>query len=129
MADKILYHVWFATKRRKWLLQGEIPEAVKNVLRETARSKGIDLLACETMVDHVHIMVRTELASLPKVMQALKGISSKAVFEKFPEIKLDAHVNNFWQRHYAFKPVPEEAINDVAEYIRTQSDRPEKYER
>lgn len=129
MADKVLYHVWFATKRRGWILQGEINEAIKAALWETARDKVIDLLVCETMVDHVHLLIRIEPTNLPKVMQALKGISSKAVLQKFPELKLDAGVGNFWQRHYGAKPVPDEAADEVVEYIRTQRERLEMYER
>lgn len=31
-----IYHVWFATKRRKWLLQGYAEERVKALLAEAA---------------------------------------------------------------------------------------------
>ena len=43
------YHVWFATKRRKRLLVGEIEEKVKRMFHQIADDQEIQLLACETM--------------------------------------------------------------------------------
>jgi REP element-mobilizing transposase RayT len=41
-----LYHVWFATKRRKWLLQGDVAEAVKELMWKVAKEKDIGLSEC-----------------------------------------------------------------------------------
>jgi REP element-mobilizing transposase RayT len=46
-----LYHVWFATKRRKWLLQGEILDHMRRLLREIALEKQIQLIEAEAIVD------------------------------------------------------------------------------
>jgi len=45
------YHVWFSTKRRKWLLQGDVEELAQQALREIATSEGIGLLECKAAVD------------------------------------------------------------------------------
>jgi len=44
----MFYHLWFATKRRKWLLQGEVGEEVKRLMSEIAQDKDSALLECET---------------------------------------------------------------------------------
>jgi putative transposase len=125
-----LYHVWFATKTRKWLLQGDIEEAIKESMWTIAKEKNIRLLECETIVDHVHLLVSVEdRANLSRAMNLLKGITSRRVFQVFPELKLDAGVAAFWQHRYAAKLVPESATATVGRYIRTQWDRLEKYER
>ena len=125
-----LYHVWFATKRRKWLLQGDVSEAAKESLWAVAKEKDIGLLECETIVDHVHLLVSAEdRTGLSKAMNLLKGVSSRRILQMFPNVRLDAGVGAFWQHRYAAKPIPEPAVATVGEYIRTQWDRLEKYER
>jgi len=125
-----LYHVWFATKRRNWLLQGDVGEAVKGLMRTVAKEKNISLLECEMIVDHVHLLISTEdRARLSMAMNLLKGVTSRRIFQRFPELKLDAKVGAFWQHRYAAKLVPEAAAATVGRYIRTQCDRLDRYER
>jgi len=125
-----LYHVWFATKRRKWLLQGDVGEAVKGLMWTVAMEKNISLLECEMIVDHVHLLISTEdRARLSMAMNLLKGATSRRIFQRFPELKLDAKVGAFWQHRYAAKLVPEAAAATVGRYIRTQCDRLDRYER
>ena len=125
-----IYHVWFATKRRKWPLQGEIDAATKDFIRKAAREHEIDLLACETAVDHVQLILRLpENQSIPKALNLLKGISSRKLHEAFPELKLDSGSNHFWQRGYAFKVVGPGSLESRLRYVRTQKERLEKFDR
>ncbi len=124
------YHVWFATKKRKWLLQGDVEPYIKRVIGEIAKSKGIRLLDYETVVDHVHLLLEVELdEDLSSVVKLLKGISSRRVFQEFPELKMDAETNNFWQKHYGSKTVEIGALAVTKEYVRTQKERLDKFER
>ena len=123
------YHVWFATKGRKKLLQGEIDEKIKQLFRQVAEEQEIELLACETMFDHVHLLLRSNPEELPRVVFLLKGISARRTFQSFPELKLDAKTQNFWQVRYGAKRITEEALPSLKNYIATQKNRPEKYER
>ena len=125
-----LYHVWFATKGRRWLLRGEVGETAKQLMWSVARERNIGLLECGSMVDHVHLLIAAaDRAQLSKAMNLLKGTSSRRLFQRFPDLKQDAAVKNFWQHRYGAKVVPEGAEAQVRHYIRTQWDRPEKYER
>jgi len=130
MTSNRVYHVWFATKGRKWLLVGEVGDAVKGSLVETAREKSIKLLECQPMVDHVHMLVGASSAEeLSWLMKLLKGRSSYEVFRRYPDLKLDAAVISFWQRGFGACAVPETELDTVRQYIRTQDERLEKYER
>ena len=109
-----LYHIWFATKRRKWLLQGDVAELAERALWEVAKNDKIHLLECKTAIDHAHLLV--EAASddrLPMLMKALKGKSAHRVFQEVPELKLDAGTNHLWQRGYGWKQVPPGAEQNV----------------
>ena len=120
----MIFHVWFATRRRKWLLLGDVEQAVKGWLRRAAAEKGIDLLACETVVDHVHLLLRLAGSrELPNALRLLKGRTSWEVFREFPELKLDASTSSLWQRGYAFREVEPGSIHNRLRYIRSQKDR------
>ena len=126
----MFYHVWFSPTRRKWVLQGDVERAVKELLMETARRKGLKLLACETMVDHVHLLLDLdERQDLSKVIKDLKGPTARAVFQRFPDLYMDARLQHLWQRGYGCREVPPEEVERVAGYIRSQHQRPEKYDR
>ena len=109
-----LYHVWFATKRRKWMLQGDILDAVREEIGLAAERHGIRVLEHEAVVDHVHMLLQLEDgSSLAKAMNLIKGASARRVFQRFPELKLDAHTSSFWQAKYAFKEIPPEREHAV----------------
>lgn len=129
MDESLIYHIWFGTKLRKWLLFGEVEQTVKELMWSISHEKGIDLIDCETMVDHMHLLLKSPSSELPKVVHFLKGISSRRIFQAFPELKLDANTNSFWQRRYGARIVAGQAVAAVLEYIRTQKERPEKFDK
>jgi len=125
-----LYHVWFSTKRRKWLLQGDIEELAQRAIRDVGARDGIRVLECKAALNHVHLLLDLPSSDdLPAAMKALKGKSAHRVFQEAPELKHDAHTNHLWQRGYAWKLVEPGAAKTVRWYIRTQMDRLEKFER
>ncbi len=124
------YHVWFRTRQSKCLLLGDVEDAVKQAIQSVASQHNIRLLECETMVDHVHRLVEArDTTDLSRVMHLLKGSSARRVLTELPDIRLDAGTTHLWQKRYGAKSVPPSALPTVRQYIRTQKDRPEKYER
>ncbi len=122
------YHVWFSPTRRKWLLQGDIEAAARTFFTEEAERKGIKLLEFGTMVHHVHMLIElAEEQDISRAMRLLKGYSARRIFQLFPELHLNAHVEHLWQKSYGFRVVPPEQVPAVIDYIRTQEDRLEKY--
>jgi putative transposase len=124
------FHVRFSTKDRKWLLQGDVLDAVRELMSEIANGKGINLVEHEAIVDHVHLLLDLpDKAALPQAMMFLKGVSARKLFWLFPEIRHDAHTLNFWQAGYGSKIVPECALPSTRSYIRTQWERLDSYDR
>jgi len=125
----MFFHVWFGTKRRKWLLQGDVLDATRELMSTIAREKDIKLVECEAVVDHVHLLLDLpDKSELPRTMMLLKGVSARRLFERFPEIKIDAKTESFWQAGYGSKVVAPGAIPATANYIRTQWDRLDSYD-
>jgi putative transposase len=124
------YHVWFATKRRHWLMVGETGEAGRVLLMDAAREKNIAMLECQTIVDHVHMLVQSKsTAELSWALKLLKGRSSYELSRRFPELKLDGRVQSIWQRGFGKRLVPPDEVEIVRRYIQTQNQRLAAYER
>ena len=112
------------------MLQGEVAEAAKELITRIAAEEGIQLLECESVIDHVHLLLRVgEKSELSRAMNMIKGSTARLLFERFPGLRLDAGVNHFWQHRYGARVVPHDAEEAVSRYIVTQGDRLEKYER
>ncbi len=123
------YHVWFGTKRRKHLLEGEIGPYIESLFREIATEKSLRLVACKCFVDHAHLLLELEARDeLPKAMQLLKGVSAYRIFKRIPSLKMDGHTNNLWRAGYGFREVPADQVETVIRYIRTQEERPENFD-
>jgi REP element-mobilizing transposase RayT len=52
-----LYHVWFATKKRRVALVETTRAIVLAAFQETARTADIDLLEAEAQFDHAHLLL------------------------------------------------------------------------
>jgi putative transposase len=119
------YHVWFSTKYRQPALVDVIAETVETSFCEIASRASIDLMEVALEFDHVHLLLAIpEPIRIASAMHRLKGASAREVFLRYPQLRLDMGSNSFWQEGYGFRLVPEEQIEAVCRYIRTQSERP-----
>lgn len=124
------YHVWLATKQRKWLLQGDFGAAARRILIAIAEEKDIRLLEVAAVVDHVHMILECDnRAALSWAMNLLKGISSRRLGTEFPDVKMDAQTLRIWQERFGSKLVAESSLDVTRRYIRTQWDRLESFDR
>ena len=122
------YHVWFSTKGRKAALDGDIGDDVKRLFIETARRTGIQLMEMEAVADHVHLLVEvTGAQTLSSIMHQLKGATARAIFLKYPELKLDLAHNSLWQKGYGWRKIEIDEVSGIRNYIRTQRDRPVRH--
>lgn len=127
---QMLFHVWFATRRRTWLLQDEIADACRELFVEIAERNGIHLIACEAVVDHVHMLLDLPVAlDLARSMNLLKGGSSRSLALRFEDLRSDAGITGIWQAGYGRKVVPDGARDTVQKYIESQWTRLGEYDR
>ena len=63
---------------------------------------------------------------MSSVMHLLKGSFSRAVTLKYAELRAEMG-KAFWQKKYGARPVPEDQLETVREYIRTQDLRPARH--
>src|SRR5258708_2303704 len=126
----IKYHFVWIPKYRREVLVGGIPARLKEILEEIAKNYKLKIIAQEIMPDHIHMLVESPPTYSPTtIVRIFKSISSKKLREEFlPQIK--KHIwkdGTLWATGYYVASVSDGATSDVvAEYIRTQWQRPYK---
>ena len=84
----IKYHVVWVTKYRKKVLNRAIGERLRELIRQGCESIGITIVQGSIGKDHVHILLSCPTTIAPsKIVQYLKGRSSKLIQNEFPELK------------------------------------------
>lgn len=89
------YHIVWITKYRKKVLKGEVAVKVRELIREICKGNDIEILKGHVSVDHVHLFVSIPPhLSISKVVQYLKGKSSRKLLFAFKSLQ-----QQFWGRH------------------------------
>jgi len=92
----IEYHFVWVTKYRYHVLQGDIAQRVRELVRQTCEAFEIRIISGVVSKDHVHIFVSAPPTMAPsEIMRRIKGRTASKLFEEFPVIK-----KRYWGRHF-----------------------------
>ena len=84
----IEYHIVWVTKYRRRVLKRDISERLKVILLQICEQNNIIIQKGKIMEDHVHLVVSCNPNIAPcKIVQLLKGRTSKMIQEEFPYLK------------------------------------------
>ncbi|MFA6548817.1 MAG: IS200/IS605 family transposase [Candidatus Margulisiibacteriota bacterium] len=116
----MLYHYTFNTYAGKQLLEDkELRDFIMNIFVEIAAEKGFQIIKCEILSEHVHVLIEHSYAlSTSMVMKYLKGISARRVFQKYPTNRYD--IRKLWGRSFHARKVNGEEKESVINYIEHQ---------
>jgi len=119
----IEYHVVWTTKYRYKVLQGKIAERVREILRQTCEANNITIIRGSVGRDHVHMLMSCPPTLAPsKMMQYLKGRSSKMIQEEYEELRKRYWGQHLWSRGYFCRTVGTVTEAAIREYIEHQTD-------
>jgi putative transposase len=116
------YHLVWIPKYRKSLLLGSIEKRTKELFYEIAEEHDFEILAMELMPDHVHLFVSAAPKWAPgKIVSIFKAITSKIIFEEFPQVKKKLWGGYLWSAGYYAASVGDKVTAEmVKKYIRHQ---------
>ena len=119
------YHLVWAPKYRKWILQGAIQQRVKELFQEIAQHHGFEIEELEVDKDHVHIFISfPPKYSIAKVVAILKAVSAREIREQFPRVKKQLWGGEFWEDGYFVRTVGDKVTSEVIKkYIRFHQER------
>ena len=113
-------HLIWIPKYRKKVLTGEVAVRTRDILRQIAMEHKLDIITGKVSSDHVHMFISyRSTQNISKIMQWLKGISSRVLLSEFPHLR-----KKFWARGYL--AVSSGNITDemIQQYIEEQEGEP-----
>ena len=119
----IEYHVVWTTKYRYKIIHGKIAERLRELLRQGCQANGITVVRGSIGKDHVHMLLSCPPTIAPsKIMQLLKGRSSRLLQEEFEELRKRYWGQHLWAVGYFCRTVGAVTEEMIAEYIENQQD-------
>ena len=119
----MMTHFIFNTYKNKSSLGNkEFCEFLEQSFFDIAKDKGFKIINCELLEDHVHILIDyPNTLTMAKLIQALKGISSRQFFKEYPSNR--SVDRKLWARSYYYRHILPHDIKQVSKYISDQIDR------
>ena len=95
-------------------MRGNLAKRLKVVFQEIAERYEFEIDTMEVKDDHVHLFLSAPPRYSPaRVVQIMKSISAKIVFEEFPEVKKQLWGGEFWSDGYFVRSVGDEVTSEV----------------
>ncbi len=121
----IKYHVCWVTKYRYQVLKGNVAIRTRDLIKQICSSLDTQIISGSMGSEHVHLFISVPPnISVSRVIQKLKGITSRKIQQEFPEVKKRYWGQHLWARGYF--AVSSGNITDEIwmEYIRDQKESP-----
>lgn len=118
------YHSICCVKyRRKIFDTDEITNRLKERNISLAERNDIEILNQETDLAPIHILFKTRPpASLTKFINSLKGVSSRYIFQEFPEIKEKVWKGHLWSPSYLVVTTGQVTLDQLKRYGKSQGE-------
>ncbi len=114
-------HIVFCTKYRYRVLTGKIAERCRDLIREICSSNYVDIIKGNISPDHIHILISIPpTLSVAKIMQYIKGKSSRKLQDEYSELKKRYWGQHLWARGYFVATTGQINSEDVQRYIESQ---------
>ena len=119
------YHLVVVTKYRHPVIKGELEKWLKDYIVDYFKKQKFNLIALETMPDHVHILFEAvPNINLSTFVNAFKTASSRMVRKNFAEELAPYYWKPyFWSLSYFIGSVSDRSTEVVKKYIEDQKDQ------
>ena len=123
----IQYHIVWTTKYRYEVLNGKIAERLRILIIQGCAARGLTIIRGNITKNHVHLLVSCPPTIAPaKIVQYLKGRSSKILQEEFNQLKKRYWGQHLWSPGYFCRTVGTITQEIIKAYIEDQTDDIEK---
>lgn len=119
----INYHFVFCPRYRRKIfnIQG-VEERFKELTQAECDKYGIEILAMECHIDHIHMFVSVlPTISIPNIMKQIKGATSVQLREEFSQL---GAMPSLWTRSYFVSTAGNVSSETIKWYVNTQKTRP-----
>ena len=117
----IKYHVIWVTKYRYKVMRGRVAERARELIRQVCQARDVVIVRGAISPDHVHMLLSVPPNLAPaKVVQYIKGRSSRLLQAEFPELGKRYWGQHLWARGYFCATVGAVDEDTIKHYIETQ---------
>ena len=116
------YHVIWCTKYRYKILRGRVAERARDLIRQICEAREVVIVRGAVSPDHVHLLLSARPALSPaKLVQYIKGRSSRHLQAEFPELRKRYWGQHMWARGYFCATVGAVDEATIKAYIEARS--------
>ena len=113
------YHFVWCPKYRRKVIVADVESRLHEIIKDTAKESGWEILALETMPDHVHLFIKTDPTIAPNnIIARIKGRSSRILREEFPSLK--RRLPTLWTRSYFVSTHGHVSPETIKKYVEEQ---------
>ena len=113
------YHfVWCPEYRRKVIVD-DVETRLQDIIRNTAGENNREIIALETMPDHVHLFIKADPTVAPNnIIARIKGRSSSILRNEFPTLR--SRLPTLWTRSYFVSTHGHVSSEEIQRYVEEQ---------
>lgn len=114
-------HLVFVTKYRKNIFNQKYLNKLKEIFDKVCNDFDVTLVSCQGEADHVHLLVNySPQVTLSKLVNSLKGVSSRLLRKEYPEISKYYFKKALWSPSYFAGSCGGAPLETVKQYVEAQ---------
>lgn len=114
-------HLIFTPKYRRRVFEGVHIEAMREIFTRVCEGFHVELAEFNGESDHVHLLVNfPPSVELSKLVNSLKGVSSRLLRKQFPELEKRYWKNVLWSRSYFAASCGGAPLEIIRQYVEQQ---------
>ena len=118
---KLHVHLVFVTKYRKKIFQSIHLIEMKTIFAKVCSDMEVNMQEMNGEEDHVHILLNyPPKLAISVLVNSLKGVSSRLLRKKFPELETRYYKNVLWSPSYFAASCGGASIDIISQYIKQQ---------
>ena len=118
-------HLVWIPKYRKRVLTGQVAIRARDVLRQIAMEHELEIISGKVASDHIHMFIGYRpTQNISKIMQWLKGISSRILLSEFAHLRKMFWGRHLWARGYLAVSSGNVTDEIIQQYIEEQEGEP-----
>ena len=126
----LIYHYVCPAKYRKVVFDKEVDEILRETCVEIEKRYEIKFLEIGADNDHVHFLIQSvPTYSAKKIIQSVKSITAREIFERMPEVKKKLWGGELWTDGYYVSTVGQRGNEEtIRRYVQEQG-KEEEYKK
>lgn len=119
---KLHVHLVFVTKYRKKVFTSEILKDLEVIFQDVCQNFETEIIEMNGESEHIHLLLNyPPKVSISKLVNSLKGVSSRLIRKQHPELKKSYWKGGLWSPSYFASSCGGAPLSIIKQYIEQQN--------